>query len=52
MVEGMTQRSGGTVTMLFIDIAGSTRMLAELGDAYGTLLQDYRDLMNRAAEAA
>lgn len=51
MVEAMTQGSRGTVTLLFIDIAGSTRMLSELGDAYGALLRDYRELMNRAAEA-
>lgn len=50
MVEAI-QPSRGTVTLLFIDIAGSTRMLSELGDAYGTLLRDYRELMTRAAEA-
>jgi len=41
----------GTVTLLFVDIAGSTRMLAELGDAYGAVLRDYRQLMVAAAEA-
>lgn len=40
----------GTVTLLFVDIAGSTRMLAELGDAYGAVLRDYRQLMVAAAE--
>ncbi|MGH2463677.1 MAG: ATP-binding protein [Candidatus Limnocylindria bacterium] len=47
----MTKASRGTVTLLFVDIAGSTRMLAELGDAYGAVLRDYRRLMVAAAEA-
>lgn len=42
---------GATVTLLFVDIAGSTRMLAELGDAYGAVLREYRELMGAAAEA-
>ncbi|MEK6191642.1 MAG: tetratricopeptide repeat protein [Chloroflexota bacterium] len=41
---------GATVTLLFVDIAGSTRMLAELGDDYGAVLRDYRRLMSTAAE--
>ena len=43
---------GATVTLLFVDIAGSTRMLAELGDAYGAVLREYRELMGAAADAA
>ena len=42
---------GATVTLLFVDIAGSTRMLAELGDDYGAVLRDYRQLMSAAAAA-
>jgi predicted ATPase/class 3 adenylate cyclase len=41
---------GATVTLLFVDIAGSTRLLAELGDDYGAVLRDYRRLMSAAAE--
>ena len=42
---------GGTVTLLFADVAGSTRLLSELGDAYGQLLADYRRITTEAAEA-
>src|SRR5438105_14105754 len=41
----------GTVTFLFTDIEGSTRLLQELGDEWGNVLQDQRRLM-RAALAA
>jgi predicted ATPase len=42
----------GTVTLLFTDIAGSTKLLHELGpDAYGAELADHRRLL-RAAFAA
>ena len=42
----------GTVTLLFTDIEGSTRLLDELGtDAYGTLLAEHH-LVCRAAWAA
>jgi predicted ATPase/class 3 adenylate cyclase len=37
------------VTLLFSDIAGSTRLLAALGDDYATLLATYRRLMAEAA---
>ncbi len=47
----MTDGQAGTVTLLFADIAGSTRMLAELGDAYGSVLRDYRRLVTEAAAA-
>ena len=47
----MTEGQAGTVTLLFADIAGSTRMLAELGDAYGSVLRDYRRLVTEAAAA-
>ncbi len=38
----------GTVTMLFSDIEGSTRMLAQLGDAYAAVLTDQRRLLRSA----
>ena len=41
---------GGTVTLLFADIAGSTRLLHALGDQYAELLRNYRALMADAAE--
>jgi predicted ATPase/class 3 adenylate cyclase len=41
---------GSTVTLLFADIAGSTRLLAGLGSEYAALLTDYRRLMADAAE--
>ncbi len=41
----------GTVTMLFTDIEGSTRLLKQLGDRYGQLLADHRKIL-RAAFAA
>ena len=41
----------GTVTFVFTDIEGSTRLLQEAGDAYGELLAIHRDLVLGAAEA-
>jgi len=35
----------GTVTFLFTDVEGSTRLLSELGDAYADLLTEHRRLM-------
>ena len=35
----------GTVTMLFTDIEGSTRLLDQLGDGYGPMLADHRRLL-------
>src|SRR5947209_2507185 len=35
----------GTVTLLFADIEGSTRLLQQLGDDYASLLADYRRLL-------
>ncbi len=50
----MTQeRPSGTVTFLFTDIEGSTRLVARVGDeAYEALLADERRLVLGAAEAA
>ena len=35
----------GTVTLLFSDIEGSTRLLQQQGERYGSLLADYRALL-------
>jgi predicted ATPase/class 3 adenylate cyclase len=35
----------GTVTLLFTDIEGSTRLLQQLGDHYADLLEEYRQLL-------
>ncbi|MDQ5852176.1 MAG: adenylate/guanylate cyclase domain-containing protein [Chloroflexota bacterium] len=35
----------GTVTLLFSDIEGSTRLLQQQGERYGSLLNEYRDLL-------
>jgi class 3 adenylate cyclase len=36
---------GGTVTFLFTDIEGSTRLLQELGEDYGQVVADHRHLL-------
>jgi class 3 adenylate cyclase/DNA-binding NarL/FixJ family response regulator len=38
----------GTVTFLFTDIEGSTRLLKQLGDEYATALQDHNELCRAA----
>lgn len=40
----------GTVTFLFSDIEGSTKLLEQLGSEYATLLADQRDLLRETAE--
>jgi predicted ATPase/class 3 adenylate cyclase len=44
----MTGMGGGTVTLLFTDIEGSTRMLRELGNRYEKVLDDHRRLLRAA----
>jgi predicted ATPase/class 3 adenylate cyclase len=39
---------GGTVTFLFTDVAGSTRLLQEHGNAYADLLAAHRDVVRGA----
>lgn len=39
---------GGTVTFLFTDVAGSTRLLQEHGSAYAGLLAAHRDVVRGA----
>jgi peptide/nickel transport system substrate-binding protein len=41
----------GTVTMLFTDIEGSTRLVNQLGGRYGELLGDHRRLLREAFAA-
>jgi predicted ATPase/class 3 adenylate cyclase len=41
----------GTVTFLFTDIEGSTRMLQALGDAYGPVLEQHRRLIREPVRA-
>jgi predicted ATPase/class 3 adenylate cyclase len=38
----------GTVTLLFTDIEGSTRMLRALGDGYGAVLRAHRAILRQA----
>ncbi|MCK4976843.1 MAG: adenylate/guanylate cyclase domain-containing protein, partial [Anaerolineales bacterium] len=38
----------GTVTFLFTDIQGSTKLLQQLGDQYTTLLSDQRQILRTA----
>jgi class 3 adenylate cyclase len=41
----MASLPGGTVTFLFTDIEGSTRLLQQLGDEYGDVVRDHRALL-------
>ena len=47
----MAELPTGTVTFLFTDIEGSTRLLHELGDAYGDVLAEHRRLLRDAFAA-
>jgi class 3 adenylate cyclase len=47
----MTSLPGGTVTFVFTDIEGSTRLLQELGDGYADLSRDHRRLVREAFTA-
>ena len=42
----------GTVSFLFTDIEGSTRLLAALGDAYEAILDEHRRRIREAVQAA
>ncbi len=44
----MRQLPSGTVTFLFTDIEGSTRLLSELGDRYAGVLVEHRRLLREA----
>lgn len=43
---------GGTVSLLFTDIEGSTALLRELGDQYATVVAQHRQLLREAVDAA
>jgi predicted ATPase/class 3 adenylate cyclase/Tfp pilus assembly protein PilF len=47
----MTSVATGTVTLLFTDIEGSTRLLRELGGRYETVLADHHRLLRDAFSA-
>lgn len=47
----MPDLPSGTVTFLFTDIEGSTRLLQHLGDSYADLLSAHRTLLRSAFEA-
>ena len=44
----MADLPAGTVTFLFTDIEGSTRLLHELGDAYAQALAEHRRALREA----
>src|ERR1700694_5357342 len=44
----MSDLPTGTVTLLFTDIEGSTRLLQQLGEHYASLLADCRQLLRAA----
>src|SRR5919108_1729245 len=46
----MADLPSGTVTLLFTDIEGSTRLLRRTGDAYAELLAEHRRLLREAFE--
>jgi class 3 adenylate cyclase len=45
----MAELPSGTVTLLFSDVEGSTRLVRNLGHAYGRVLEDHRSLIRAAA---
>jgi DNA-binding NarL/FixJ family response regulator/class 3 adenylate cyclase len=47
----MSDLPQGTVTLLFTDVEGSTKLVHELGDAYAGVLADHRRLVRDAAAA-
>ena len=48
----MTALPGGTVTFLFSDIEGSTRLLEQLGERYGGVHRDHRRILREELRAA
>src|SRR4051812_9234044 len=50
-LPAMRELPAGTVTLLFTDVEGSTKLLAEHGDAYANLLAEHRRLLRAAFEA-
>ena len=50
VVAGTPELPRGTVTFLFTDVEGSTRLLNQLGDAYTRLLLDHRAILRTSFE--
>ena len=48
----MAELPSGTVTFLFTDIEGSTRLLQQLGDSYRSVIADHHRLLGEAVEAS
>src|SRR5437773_3612174 len=48
----MRELPRGTVTFLFTDVEGSTRLLKELRDGYADVLADHQRILREAFEAA
>jgi predicted ATPase/class 3 adenylate cyclase/Tfp pilus assembly protein PilF len=46
----MSNLPSGTVTFLFTDIEGSTRLLQQLGEKFATLLAEHQQLLREACE--
>ena len=44
----MSELPSGTVTFLFTDIEGSTRLLTQMGDSYAEVLEQQRRLLRSA----
>ena len=47
----MDQTSSATVSLLFTDIDGSTRLVEQLGDAYATLIHDHHRILDEVIAA-
>jgi hypothetical protein len=47
----VTELPTGTVTLLFTDIEGSTRLLQSLQDQYGRVLGDHRAILRQSSPA-
>jgi class 3 adenylate cyclase len=48
----MSDLPTGTITFLFTDIEGSTRLLQELGESYEVLQDMHGDILRRAVAGA
>jgi len=48
----LSELPSGTVTFLFSDIEGSTRLLEQLGDRYEEVLRDHRRILREQLSAA
>jgi predicted ATPase/class 3 adenylate cyclase len=51
IAERMSEPPSGTVTLLFSDIEGSTKLLQRTGDAYAGLLEQHRGLLRKSFAA-